>query len=96
MSTKETNDYNGKNGVNKVTSLAHFRQRQAMLNLVETLNTPSERRVLLCLRNNCRPLNLGDISHKCRLQEQDARSVLAILVRKGLVRRVDGNFFTSP
>lgn len=80
----------------KVSYLAHFRQRQAMLNLVETLNTPSERRVLLFLRNSRRPLNLGDISHKCRLQEQDARSVLAILMRKGLVRRVEGGMFISP
>ena len=76
----------------KVSYLAHFRQRQAMLNLVETLNTPSERCVLLYLRNSRRPLNLGE----CRLQEQDARSVLAILVRKSLVRCVEGSLFISP
>lgn len=93
---KEPNDYNGKNGVSKVTSLAHFRQRQVMLNLAETLDTPSERRVLLYLRNSRRPLSLWDISHKCRLQEQDARSVLAILVRKGLVRRVGNGMFANP
>lgn len=80
----------------KIIPINHYRQRQAMLNLVETLQTPHERRVLLYLRNRRRPLNLGDISHKCRLQEQDARSVLAILVRKGLVRRVEGSLFTSP
>ena len=79
-----------------IIPLNHFRQRQAMLNLVETLNTPSERRVLLYLRNRRRPLSLGDISHKCRLQEEDARSVLAILVRKGLVRCVEGSLFISP
>jgi len=80
----------------RVIPLNHFRQRQEMLNLVETLDTPHERRVLLYLRNNRRPLSLGDISHKCRLQEQDARSVLAILVRKGLVRRVENGLFVSP
>jgi DNA-binding MarR family transcriptional regulator len=80
----------------KVSYLAHFRQCQAMLNLLETLQTPHERRVLLYLRNRRRPLNLGDISHKCRLQKQDSRSVLAILVRKGLVRHVEGSLFISP
>jgi len=83
-------------GDSKIAYLAHFRQRQAMLNLAETLSTPSERRVLIYLRNSRRPLNLGDICHKCRLQEQDARSVLAILVRKCLVRRVEGGMFASP
>lgn len=93
---KEPNDYNGKNGVSKITSLVHYCQRQAMLNLAETLQTPSERRVLLYLRNKRRPFTLEDISHKCHLQEQDARSVLAILVRKGLVRRVEDGMFASP
>ncbi len=96
MWVRESNNHNGREGVSKVSYLAHYRQRQAMLNLVETLNTPSERRVLLYLRNRRRPLSLGDISHKCRLQEQDVRSVLAILVRKGLVRRVGDGMFESP
>ena len=80
----------------KIFFLRHAQQRRAMLNLVETLDTPNERRVLLYLRNSRHPLSLGNISHRCRLPEQDARSVLAILVRKGLVRRVEGGLFMSP
>lgn len=80
----------------KVSYLAHYRQRQAMLNLAETLQTPHERRVLLYLRNSRRLLSLEDICHKCHLQEQDVRSVLAILVRKGLIRRIENGLFTSP
>ena len=80
----------------KVIFLTHIKQRKALLNLQETLQTPHERRVLLYLRNSRHPLSLGNISHKCRLPEQDARTVLAILVRKGLVRRVEGGLFISP
>jgi len=96
MWTKEPNSVNEREGMSKVTSLTHFRQRQAMLNLMDTLNTPDERRILLYLRNKGDPVELDSICHACRLQEQDARSVLAILVRKGLVRRVEGSLFISP
>jgi len=95
MRHKGFSDYESAH-MGKVLYLEHLRQRQAMLNLAETLDTPHERRVLLYLRNSRRPLHLGDISHKCRLQEQDVRTILAILVRKGLVRRVDNGLFVSP
>ena len=80
----------------RVFFLRHAQQRRAMMNLAEALETPYERRVLLCLRNRHRPLSLEDIFHTCRLQKQDARSVLAILVNKGLVRRVGHGLFVSP
>jgi DNA-binding MarR family transcriptional regulator len=80
----------------KVFFLKHLQQKKAMMNLVETLQTPQERKVLLYLRNRGRASSLGDIQHKCRLQEQDVRTILAILINKGLVRRVDGGMFQSP
>ena len=95
MSHKGSSDYEGAH-MGKILYLEHLRQRQAMLNLTETLDTPHERRVLLYLRNSCRPLSLRDISHKCRLQEQDIRTILAILMRKHLVRRIENGLFVSP
>ena len=80
----------------RIFFLRHAQQRRAMMNLAEALETPHERRVLLFLRNRLRPLNLGEISHTCRLQEQDARTILAILMSKGLVRRVGNGLFVSP
>jgi hypothetical protein len=80
---------------NRVIPLNHYRQRQAMINLAETLQTPPERRLLLYLRNSGCPVSLWDICHACRFTEQDARSFLAILVNKGLVRR-EGTYFVSP
>lgn len=93
---RETNNHDRKEGVSKVTYLSHFRQRQTMLNLAETLQTPFERKVLLYLRNTHRPSSLADIRHRCCLPEQDVRSVLSILVNKGLVRRVESGMFVSP
>lgn len=95
MRNKGYSDYEEER-MSKVLYLEHLRQRQAMLDLAETLDTPHELRVLLYLRNIRRPFSLGDISYKCRLQEQDVRTILAILVRKGLVRRVDNGLFVSP
>ncbi len=79
----------------RVIPISHYRQRQAMINLADTLQTPHERRLLLYLRNSGCPVRLQDICHACRLTEQDARSLLAILVNKGLVRR-EGACFVSP
>jgi hypothetical protein len=58
MRNKGYSDYGGER-IGKVLYLEHLRQRQAMLDLAETLDTPHERRVLLYLRNSCRPLSLG-------------------------------------
>jgi len=80
---------------NRIIPLNHYRQRQAMINLADTLQTSHERRLLLYLRNSGCPVRLQDICHACRFTEQDARSPLAILVNKGLVRR-EGTYFVSP
>jgi hypothetical protein len=79
-----------------VIPINHYRQRQAMINLTDTLQTPTERRLLLYLRNSGCPVRLEDICHACRFTEQDARSLLAILVNKGLARRIKGDLFVSP
>ncbi len=83
-------------GERSVIPMNHYRQRQAMINLADTLQTPLERRLLLYLRNSGCPVSLENICHACRLTEQDARSLLAILVNKGLARRIKGDLFVSP
>ena len=80
----------------KIALLLHWKQKKAMLDLLSALQTPSERKVLLYLRNIRQAIDVSVIAKKCHLPPDRVNSVIGILLKKGLVRCIDQKLFVSP
>lgn len=81
---------------NKIALLLHWKQKKAMLDLLSALQTPSERKVLLYLRNIRQAVDVSVIAKKCHLPPDAVNSVIWILLKKGLVRHIGQKLFISP
>ena len=81
---------------NKIALLLHWQQKKTMLDLLSTLQSPSERKVLLYLRNIRQAADVSMIAKKCHISLDAVNSIIGILLKKGLVRCVSQKLFISP